>query len=141
MSGSLKWILRSIVAVVVVAISMFLASRILLQAQVPCGQTGNHLIHVGKTHGSKQLVDCESATISMQNHNTVTWQAGGNDTISIEFSSDANPFVNFTCNKQKMCTADTIDPNAKTGVSYKYNVTLKSGWRTYHEDPGVIIQP
>ena len=110
-------------------------------AQVQCNQTGNHLIKVAKTQGSNQMVDCESAALSRGSKHTITWQASGNDTLSIEFAADGNPFLNFACKDQKKCASGPIDPNAQDGVTYKYTITLKSGGNVYTEDPGVIIRP
>ncbi len=111
------------------------------EAQVACRETGNHLIKVGKAQSSDQLVDCESAALSKGSKHTLTWQASGKDTLSIEFAAEGNPFLNFACKNQKKCSSGTIDPNARLGVTYKYTVTLNSGGNVYTEDPGVIIQP
>jgi hypothetical protein len=108
------------------------------RAQVGCNQTGNHLIKISKAQGSDQLVDCELSHISKKAKHKITWQASGKDTITIEFPANANPFLNFSCQDQKHCTADQIDPKAQG--QYKYTVTLKSGGTPYKEDPGVIIE-
>jgi hypothetical protein len=110
-------------------------------AQVACGQTGDHVVHVGKTTGSTHLSDCDSPRISRQNRHNVTWQALGNDTLTIEFNKNGNPFLNFSCVNQKRCTSGAIDPEAKTGMVYNYKITLSSGGNTLTEDPGVIIDP
>jgi len=107
------------------------------RAQISCDQIGNHLIRINRTQGSNQLVDCEAAHISKNAKHKITWQAAGNDTITIEFPN-GSPFLNFSCQDQKRCTSDQIDPNAQG--QYKYKVTLKSGRNTYTEDPGVIIE-
>ena len=107
-------------------------------AQVACNQTGNHLIKVSHTQGSSQLVDCELPHISKKAKHKITWQASGKDTLTIEFPANGNPFLNFTCQNQKSCTADQIDPKALG--QYKYTVTLTSGGTPFKEDPGVIIE-
>ena len=122
------------------SIAMLLTMR-LAQGQVACNQVGNHLIKIGKTPGSNQLVDCESARISKSKKNTVTWQAQGNDTITIVFAGGASPFLNFSCKDQKRCTSGAIDPNAKIATPFKYTVTLKSGSNTFVEDPDLVIDP
>jgi hypothetical protein len=126
------------VAVIVLACMIFLRTA---EAQVACGQTGNHVVHVGKTEGSTHLSDCDSPRISRQNRHSVTWHAAGNDTVTIEFNKNGNPFLNFSCVNQKQCTSGAIDPNAKTGTIYNYKITLSSGGNTFTEDPGVIIDP
>jgi uncharacterized protein (DUF2147 family) len=121
------------------AVALLFSAR-LAQGQVACNQVGNHLIKVVKTQGSNQLVDCESARISRSKKHTVTWQASGNNTLTIEFAAGASPFLKFSCKDQKKCTSGEIDPNA-IGKTFKYTVTLKSGSNTYVEDPDVVIDP
>lgn len=108
------------------------------QQVVGCNETGHHNVKVGRAQASSQLVDCESPHISKKAKHRITWQASGNDTITIEFPANANPFLKFSCQDQKSCTADQIDPKALG--QYKYTATLKSGGNTYKEDPGVIIE-
>ena len=108
------------------------------QAQVACGEVGNHVIKVAKG-ASTRLSDCQSARISKKGKHSITWQAQGNDTVTLEWGSKGNPFVGFTCKDQKQCKAADIDPNASG--SYKYSIVLKSGTQTYREDPDVMIEP
>ncbi len=109
-----------------------------VQAQVACGQVGNHLVKVAPVQGSTQLVDCETPRLSKQGKHKITWQASGSDTLTIAFPPNQSPFLNFACVNQKQCTAGQIDPKALG--DFKYTVTLKSGGKTYTEDPKVIIE-
>jgi hypothetical protein len=138
---SRKMSVLSGMAVSAVLTAAVLFSTCPVQAQVACNQVGNHLIKIAKAQGTNQLVDCESARISKSKKHAITWQASGNDTLTIEFAAGQSPFLNFTCKDQKSCKATTIDPQAAAAKGFKYTVTLKSGGGTFIEDPEVVIDP
>jgi hypothetical protein len=130
--------LRVVPAVLVLCACAAALSISSAPAQVACNQVGNHVIKVSLDQGSGQLVDCEGAHASKQAKHKITWQARGQDTLSIEFAPNQNPFLKFTCKNQKSCTASQIDPAALG--QYKYTVTLTSGGQSYSVDPHVIIE-
>ncbi|MDD5541919.1 MAG: hypothetical protein PHX83_01970 [Acidobacteriia bacterium] len=141
MTGSRRNLFLTAAAAFFLVVFAVMISWLPAEAQTACNQAGNHVIHVAKTAGSGHLTDCDTARISKQNHHTITWQASGNDTLTIQFNKNGNPFQDFWCQNQKQCTTGTIGPNAQTGTTYNYKVTLNSGGNTYTEDPGVIIDP